>query len=215
MPVSTNTKKDEAHQLIKRAIISGEFESGEIYSIRELSERIDVSKTPTREALVVLAYEGLIDPIPRSGYMITPYTVRDVLELFQLRMILEVESIGLAVDRITEQELQILERNNKNEREVFQIAQTNTRQDSYRKGFELNTEFHLIIARASGNSQLVGIIEALLSEMERILSRDPYISDPQQHASIIEALRKRDKAAAQASIWKHLKETEYRLLGRF
>lgn len=215
MPVGTNTKKDRAYQLIKQRIISGEFGSGEIYTLRELSERIRLSRTPTREALVVLAFEGLINPIARSGYMITPITVRDVLELFHLRMILEVESTGLAVHRITEQELQVLERNNKNERELFQIPQESKGPDSYQKGFELNVEFHLTIARASGSSRLASLIEQLLGEMERILARDPYISDPQQHAGIIEALKKRQVALAQASIRRHLEETESRLLGRF
>jgi DNA-binding GntR family transcriptional regulator len=215
MPVSTNTKKDDAYQLIKRAIISGELESGLIYSILELSEKFCVSRTPTREALVVLASEGLIDPIPRSGYMITPITVRNVLDLFQLRRIIEVETIGLAIDQIAEQEIQILERNNRNEREVFRSTQKNSGPDTYRQGYELNTEFHLVLARASGNSRLVALVEQLQVEMERVLARDPYISDPQQHADILEALKKGDKAAAQESMRRHLKDTESRILGRF
>ncbi len=212
---NTITKKDRAYQAIKHAIIAGELRPGEIYSITELSETFAVGRTPAREALVILASEGLIDPIPRSGYLVTPVSIRDVLEVFHLRAVLEVEAVGLAVDRITEDDIRALEENNRREREVLAAQRATPSSPSYRAGYELNSEFHLTIARASGNLRLASLVEQLLNEMERILARDPYIADPQQHVGILDGLRRREKLAAQNAMRQHLEDTKNRLLGRF
>ena len=206
------TKKDRVYSLIKNAIISGDLEAGQIFSIDELSQRFKSGKTPTREALIVLTHEGLIDPIPRSGYMVTPITIRDVLEIFHLRTILEVEAIGLAVDRFTEDHLAALRRSLTEE---AALSRTVRGTESYRRAYELNKEFHLAIAQASGNSRLMRLIDQHIDEMERILARDPYIVEPQQHAGIVESLEKRDKAAAQSTMRQHLEETKVRLMARF
>jgi len=69
------TKKNIAYQAIKKAIISGQLESAKIYSIKELANIFNVSVTPGREALVILASEGLIEPIPRIGYQVKSISV--------------------------------------------------------------------------------------------------------------------------------------------
>jgi DNA-binding GntR family transcriptional regulator len=206
------TMKDRVYSLIRNAIISGDLEAGHIFSIDELSQRFKSGKTPTREALIVLAHDGLIDPIPRSGYMVTPIPIRDVLEIFHLRTILEVEAIGLAADRITDDQLAAL-RNSLEEEEA--LARTVRGKKPYRRAYELNKQFHVAIAQASGSSRLVRLIEQHIDEMERILARDPFFIEPQQHVGIIEALEMRDRAAAQSTMRRHLDETKARLMARF
>jgi len=76
-------------------------------------------------------------------------------------------------------------------------------------------EFHLAIARASGNSRLADLLEKLLNELECILAHDPYIVEPQQHGEIIDGLKKRDKLGSQKIMKKHLEETKKRTLSRF
>jgi DNA-binding GntR family transcriptional regulator len=134
---NTVSKKEKAYQAIRQAIIIRQLAPAKNYSITELSEAFEVGKTPAREALVILASEGFIDPIPRSGY--------------------QVKSL------------------------------------SNRKGYDLNLEFHLTIARASGNNRLVKLVEKLLNELERVLAYYIYIAEPHQHAEILEGLKRRDK----------------------
>ena len=114
----TISKKEKAYQAIKQAIIAGQLEPAKIYSIAELSEAFEVGRTPAREALVILASEGLIDPIPRSGYLIKPLSIHDLLDIFHLRSVLEVEGVGLAAGRITENDILLLEENNRQEQET-------------------------------------------------------------------------------------------------
>jgi len=209
------SKKEKAYQAIRKAIITGKLEPGEIYSITELSETFEVSKTPAREALVILASEGFIDPIPRSGYQVKSLSIHDMLEIFHLRSVLEVEGIGLAAGRITDGDIYLLEENNRQEQEIALSPHSDVSAQSYRKGYDLNLEFHLTIARASGNNRLVGLLEKLLNELERILAHDPYIAEPQQHAEILESLKRRDKLGSQKAMKKHLEDTKNRSLSRF
>jgi DNA-binding GntR family transcriptional regulator len=212
---NTVSKKDKAYQVIKKAIITGQLESAKIYSITELSEAFEVGRTPAREALVILASEGLIDPIPRSGYQVTSLSIHDILEIFHLRSVLEVEGVGLAAGRITEDDIYLLEENSRLEQELAKSPHTDKSTLSYSKGYELNLEFHLTIARAAGNNRLVDLVEKLLNELERVLAHDPYIAEPQQHAEILERLKQRDKLGSQEAMRKHLEDTKNRSLSRF
>jgi len=212
---NTVTKKEKAYQAIKHAIIAGQLESAKIYTITELSETFEVGRTPAREALVILASEGLIDPIPRSGYQVKPLSIHDLLEIFHLRSVLEVEGVGLAAERITDDDIYLLEENNRQEKELAMIPHSDVSAQSYRKGYDLNLEFHLTIARASGNNRLADLVEKLLNELERILVHDPYIAEPKQHAEILERLKRRDKLGSQDAMMKHLEDTKNRSLSRF
>ncbi|GAH81980.1 unnamed protein product, partial [marine sediment metagenome] len=108
--------------------------------------------------------------------------------------------------------IQSLELNNKAEREIFNESSKNFTNPKYLEGFKLNTEFHLIIANASGNLRLVKLIEKLLSEMDRILAQDPFLCYPKQHVNIIKAFNNRDKTASQKAMKEHVEETKSRVL---
>jgi DNA-binding GntR family transcriptional regulator len=212
---NTLSKKDKAYHAIKQAIITRQLEPGEIYSITELSETFGVGRTPAREALVILASEGLIDPIPRSGYQVSSLSIHDLLEIFHLRRVLEVEAVGLAAERITDGHILLLEENNRQEQEIALNAKPDVSARSYRKAYDLNLEFHLTIARASGNNRLAELVEKLLNELERVLAYDPYIAEPHQHVEILEQLRRRDRLGSQEAMTRHLEDTKNRSLSRF
>lgn len=208
-------KKEKAYQQLKDAIISGDLSPGEIYTLTDFSERTQISSTPTREALLSLESEGLVDPIPRTGYMITPITIRDVLELFHLRKILEGEAIMLASEHITTEIIKLLEKNNRTESLLEAGMAQESDEENYISAYQLNTEFHMIIAHASGNMRLEKLIGRLLVEMERVFARDPLVAYPQQHIAIIEALKKHDAEAANKAMIDHIDNTKKRLIDRF
>ncbi len=212
---NTISKKEKAYQAIKQAIITGQLEPTKIYTITELSEPFEVGRTPAREALLILASEGLIDPIPRSGYQIKSLSIHDLLEIFHLRSVLEIEGVGLAAEKITDDDINLLEENNHKEQEMTLNPPSDASDQSYHKGYDLNLEFHLTIARASGNNRLVDLLEKLLNELERVLAHDPYIVEPQQHTEILEGLKRRDKLGAQEAMKKHLEDTKNRSLSGF
>ncbi len=216
------TKKDKAYQAIKKAIISGQLESGKIFSIKELGESFEVGVTPAREALVILASEGLIDPIPRIGYQVKSLSVHDMLEIFHLRSLLEVEAIGLAAERMTDDDIWSLKENCRLEQELVVGLQSDIATQSYEGGYALNLEFHLTIARASGNNRLANMVEKLQMELELVLGYDPQIARVDvaaaaalQHCEIVERLKRRDKQGAQEIMKKHIEDAKNNSLIRF
>jgi DNA-binding GntR family transcriptional regulator len=206
------TKKDKVYQQIRKAILSGELKAGEILKEGELAQRYEAGKTPTREALIVLSYEKFLEPMPRVGYIVVKPSIQDVLETFHLRMLLEVEAIGLAAERMSEEIIRELEQNNQAENE---LGSHYSGQELKERATELNRDFHLIIAQASGNARLAQIVRQLLDDMERMLSEDPYLADPTQHLQMLESLKERDKEGAQEAMRQHLEETKSRIVNRF
>src|SRR5512139_3886921 len=106
------TKKVQIYEQLKKAIISGSIKPGEVLTEAELSQKYSIGKTPTREALLLLTHEHLLETIPRVGYVVSRLTIQDLLEIYYLRMILESEAVGLAADRISPDEIAQLEKNN-------------------------------------------------------------------------------------------------------
>ena len=216
------TKKDKAYQVIKKAIIAGQLEPASIFSITELSENLGVGGTPAREALVILASEGLIEPIPRIGYQVKSLSIHDTLEIFHLRSVLEVEGIGLAARRITDDDIRLLEENNLLEQELVKSLQSDESTHSYDEAYALNYDFHLTIARASGNIRLADLVEKVLHESERLLVYDHLtaevekaVASVKQHMEIIEGLRRRDKPGSQEAMKKHIEDVKNLYLSRF
>lgn len=202
------TQSKQAYQKIRQTIISGELKPGDIINIDELCQRFETSKTPTREALVVLTHEQFLESLPRIGYMVTKPSIRDIKEMFHVRLILEVDAIGLAVEYISNEDIETLERNNLKEKQISTSQGSRIIQP---EAFQLNQEFHMTIARASGNSILSSLIQQQLEMVERALSLDPYITDASQHEKILSSLKKREKAACQEAMKTHLQTTLSRI----
>jgi DNA-binding GntR family transcriptional regulator len=203
------TQSNLAYQKIRQVIISGDLKPGDIINIEELCLRFGTSKTPTREALVVLTHEQFLESLPRIGYMVTKPSIRDIKEMFHVRIILEVDAIGLAVDYITDQDIEALEKNNLEEQRISGNQVSRIIQP---EAFRLNQEFHMMIARASGNTILSSLIQQQLEMVDRALSLDPYIIDSSQHENILTSLKKREQALCQEAMRTHLQSTLSRIV---
>jgi len=205
------TKTQQVYESLKQAILSDEIKPGEILNEADLAQKYEMGKTPTREALLLLTHENLLESMPRVGYVIARLTTRDLLEIYSLRILLEVEAIGLAAERITPAELALIEQNNQQEAQLG----TPTSAEVNSQAYQLNSEFHLLIAGASGNSRLEKLIGNLINDLKRALSFDPYLADPSQHLEIIASLKAHDKVRAQEAMKDHLLETRMRILKLF
>jgi DNA-binding GntR family transcriptional regulator len=203
------TQSEQAYQRIRQTIISGDLKPGDIINIDEICLRFGTSKTPTREALVVLTHEQFLESLPRVGYMVTKPSIRDVKEMFHIRIVLEVDAIGLASEYMKDEDFEALERNNKEEQ---QIPINQASRIIQPEAFRLNQEFHMMIAKTSGNTILASLIQQQLEMVERALSLDPFIIDSSQHENILMALKKRDKAMSQEEMKNHLQNTLSRIM---
>jgi DNA-binding GntR family transcriptional regulator len=204
------TLRKKAYQILKQKIISGVLAPGSLLSESELAVSIGVSKTPIREALSQLEYDKLVSPIPRKGYLVTTITLRDIQEIFEIRLILERAATVLAAERITDDEIASLER-------YLDLNFDPSEQESFYEYIQSNKEFHLEIARASHNSRLIEHLVRVFIDAQRLQYMDLSIGESswawqRDHERIIEALRKHDKAAAAVAVEEALEEARTRLL---
>jgi DNA-binding GntR family transcriptional regulator len=220
--MTATSKSHVLYQQVRDKIVSGEIKPGAILTESGLSDEYGVSKAPAREALVLLGHEGLVESMPRTGHVVATFTVQDVLETFHLRSILEAEAAGLAAERITEEGIAALLKNNGEEFALSErahdaaILRIVAHEDGfYERACELNTEFHQLIAQASGNRRLADLVKRLVEDMRRMLAFNSHLVTPQQHLEIIEALKLRDRAKAEQAMKRHIEETKSGLLDRF
>jgi DNA-binding GntR family transcriptional regulator len=190
---------------VRQAILSCSLEPGSMLTEASVMERYAVSRSTCRLALVRLAQEGLVRSVPRHGYMIVPVTLKDLEEVFALRLLLEPEAARLAAGKVGAGALMRIDR----------ASRTNTASlnKGNRIGFFLdaNREFHLAIAMASGNDRLVRNISVLLDEMKRFValgfaSKDDTPEIAGDHLLLVEALQADDGRAAERLARRHIEK---------
>lgn len=192
--------RSKIYKELRRAIIMGHMRPGERLSIEELAGRYSTSATPLRDALQMLQSEGLVIIKPRSGYFVTPTTLKELRERFELRTILELAAIERAVPRITDAQIDELEH--------VHAGYTGDDDESYDRYTDENRSFHYLLARASGNDELAEIIGHLLDRLARyMVVRGAGKTQPHTHARIVAALRARDVVEARQALLDELNET--------
>ncbi len=150
-----------AHKRIKRDIICCRLLPGSEVTELDLAERYELGRTPIREALSRLAQEGLVRAIPRWGYQISPITIRDVQDIFALRLLLETEAARLAAGNMDPEKAWRLDA-------ICSAGYDPANPESAEQFLRVNAEFHIAIAQASGNERMTKILAQLLYEMERL-----------------------------------------------
>ncbi|MHB8507995.1 MAG: GntR family transcriptional regulator [Candidatus Dormibacteria bacterium] len=151
---------ERVYDNLKRDLITWRYKPGEALHEAALAAAHKVSKTPVREALNLLAREGYVDVLARHGYIVSPISVKDVQDIFQLRLMVEPAAAGLAAGKINEEQLRHL-------KTLSRISYRFGDPRSYADFLSANREFHTAVAWASGNGRLAALIERLLEDMER------------------------------------------------
>ena len=102
---SSERHSEKAYRAIKLAILNGEFFPGALLQEQDLINRIELGRTPIREAIQRLIAEGLVYNIPRKGVFITQISNSDVRDVYEMRCKLDTFAAELAAKRATEQEI--------------------------------------------------------------------------------------------------------------
>ena len=208
--VKTYSLTERVYALLRAEILTCELEPGRELSEAELASRFEVSKTPVREALATLRSEGLVRTFPRRGYQVVPVTFGDINELFELRTILEVGAAELACTHITSPLIEQLGR-------LAQVVYDRSEKPSLKRFVQANRDFHLAIARASGNERIYQQLFRTLDELERFFYlgarlRDVSNETRDDHQDIVDTLTARDKDAARVIMIRHNELTRQGLI---
>jgi DNA-binding GntR family transcriptional regulator len=187
--------KDRIFSQIKADIIRCILKPGQAVSEAKLAARYSVGKAPVRDALARLGHEGFVISQARKGHLIAPITIRDVIDLYGVRMALEPAAARLAAGQVDADLLK------KCAKACEQPVYDND-PDSIANFLRANTEFHRAIAIASGNRRLAKQISDLLDDTERVRHVMVGASSPRseaivEHDALVEALVEGDKDEAE------------------
>jgi DNA-binding GntR family transcriptional regulator len=194
---------DEVVERLRDMIVDGTFAPGSRVPERLLCERFGISRTPLREALKVLASEGLLELLPNRGARVSTLTGKDIEELFEVLGVLEALSGELACARMDEDGIRSIR------------AQHEAMVDCYRRGalleyFNLNQDIHQAIMDGSGNGTLMNVYRGLAGRVRRArymanLSDDRWRQAVEEHEAILEALTARDGPRLSTLLLRHLR----------
>lgn len=193
---------DLAYRRIRDLVLSGELAPGARLGQVELAERFGISRTPVREALRRLAGEGLVDQISNRGFRVADLGLDAVLRRLEVRALLEPGIARLAAER-------------RSERDIASLKAAIAREEAARSGIEAHDasrDFHLALARATGNEELVRVLESLwiVEVGRRLLSRRYAVSnwqaeDVAEHRDILAAVELRRPEEAERLMAEHVR----------
>ena len=188
---------------IKHLILCNEVMPGQKLNHQQLSERLDVSRTPVREALTRLVQEGYVSFLPNRGFTCKEIRLQEAEELYELREALEAFAVGKAIENLTDNGLDKL----KNKMHCYGRDVENR---FTRERLVYDQDVHLAIAQMSGNETLQNMLRHVF---ERIVlkRRTDGIYDStrgttahQEHLRLLAAMERRDAAAAVAVVRNHI-----------
>lgn len=200
---SDKTLTEMAYKHIFDSIMNGRYRSGQSLSPDGIVAELKISKTPVREALVQLETEGLIS---RNGryYNVIFLDQKEILDLYELRAILESEAAALACERITPEQLADL-------KVILQrikaaVAEPNPEPI---KLADQNGKFHAMIAAASGNSYILEYTSNIRLKLKIIrttlfTSFDRRQDEIEEHEAILTAIERGDSELARARVRSHM-----------
>lgn len=193
------------HRTIRQKILSGEYPSGKHLAAAELANEFDVSRTPAREALLLLASEGFVEVIPNRGAYVRSWSQDDIEEVFELRALLEPHAAFRAAERATEADLEELERL----ADEMEATSTSRRPEDRDRLAQLNDRFHRRIAKMAAGPRLERFINAtyelvLQARTFGTFSEEDMARSMMHHRDLIEAFRSHDADLAKAIMETHI-----------
>ncbi|WP_027364290.1 GntR family transcriptional regulator [Desulfotruncus alcoholivorax] len=193
-------------ETLREAIIQGRLEPGERLMEIQLAEEMGVSRTPVREAIRKLELEGFVVMVPRKGAYVAGISVKDIVDVFEVRAALEALAAGLAAERATAEELEEMER------AVLQIYEVSNG-NNLNTLVERDTNFHELIYKASRNQRLVQTLVHLKEQIQRF--RTTSLALPgrgkhavEEHKNIVEAISSRNVELAGNLAREHIETAE-------
>jgi len=196
---------EDATARLRSLIVRGDLAPGEPLIEADLSEALGISRTPLREALKLLASEGLVELRLNRSAIIAPIRQDEVKDLFEAVSGIERVAAELAALRMTERDLEKLDHLQERMERLHDTGKL-------RDYFELNQQIHGFIVACSGNRALKATHDWLLGRVERarlfaLSSQERWDESVQEHRALLAALRQRDADHAGRVLAQHVIRT--------
>ncbi|SFZ85530.1 DNA-binding transcriptional regulator, GntR family [Devosia enhydra] len=203
-PAGAGSLHEEILGKLRRFLVEGSLPDGARIPERTLCESFGISRTPLREALKVLAAEGLVELLPNRGARVRSYTETDIRELFEVMGGLEALAGRLACENITDAEIAAVEKLH------YEMYASYMRRDlpSY---FKLNQLIHKAIVDAARNATLAVTYDNFATRLQRVRynanrenHKDRWGEAMREHEQILDALQRRSGVELNDILYRHL-----------
>ena len=194
----TISKSEYVYQTLQEQILSGAFPPGMPLFIREISVQLDVSRTPVKEAIGRLTYDGYVELLPNRCAIVARISASEIMELLEVREALEGSAAFYAAQRRTEEDIEEMRRISNYHRNI-----------PYENKEEMvlwDRKLHMAIAKATNNQQMINMLDKVFEKMVRIalpISPDRLMDSVRQHEAILDAIRQRNAEEARRMMMDH------------
>lgn len=202
------TTAQKIEEELKIDILSGKMRSGQRIIEQNLCDRYGVSRTPIREILRRVESEGLIETIPNRGAFVKGFSSRDIDDFYMLKSSLEVQCVRWAIDRITDEELDMLE-------QIFEFMEFYTMSDDLEKMLRINRGFDTVIYRAAHNRDVEKTLHRYNFYIQHAATNARYPANYlpvvlEEHRAIFHAFKNRNAEAGAEAAEIHMLKTMIR-----
>ena len=215
MIVDKNAKSLEESVFLKLQdeILSGTLVRGETLTEASITSRLGTSRTPVRAALARLAEEGLVELSPNRGAVVLGVTSEDLVDIYKMRMRLEGLASREAAKKISDEDKKLLT-------DSVELSEFYIRKKDAEKLKELDSEFHDIIYRASGNRILYRTLSDLHRKIKTYRKLSLTVTDRlersiEEHREILSAITRGDQEEADRLTYLHVEAALSNLLSVF
>jgi DNA-binding GntR family transcriptional regulator len=200
--VERQSLREQIASSLRAAVVSGTLEPGVVYSVPSLAVQFGISATPVREAMLELVRDGLVEPVRNKGFRVSGVTDHQLDEITKLRALIEIPMAATVAKIATAEQVDHLQ-------ELGERICVAAEAGDLAGFLENDRAFHLGLLAISGNHLIVDTVSKLrmrtrLYGLPRLEREQRLLSSAEEHLDIVEALRRRDAAAAESLMREHL-----------
>jgi DNA-binding GntR family transcriptional regulator len=204
-PQTSRSLQDNAYEEIKRRIIICAFRPGEYLNEAYVASVIGAGRTPVHHAILRLMLEGMVEIIPRKGVIVRPISLDEVLEILDVRLMLETKCVRLAAERANRGDVTAL-------KAILARASEHIKSRDTEQLMLLDREFHLTLARTARAPVLADILRNLHERSLRfwfisLNQRHHHLAVHEQHTAIVAAIAAGSPDAAEEAMNNHILST--------
>jgi len=204
------TIRRKTYEYLREKLLNGEIPPGEHLIEAKIAKDLGTSRTPVREAFHSLELEGLIESIPRVGYVVTSTSEEEVEEICEIRMAIEGVAARWAMEKAHKKLIEELKKN-------ISISDGKVSKGDAKAFIDLDAQFHEIIARYSGSQRLMELAQTLRRHMLRYRIQSIYLVGNvlraiEGHKGILRAIEKRDLEELNKAIRYHMEQSKSDIL---
>jgi len=206
----TKTIRRRIYEHLREQLLSGEIPPRQHMIEAKIAKELGTSRTPVREALHSLELEGLIEAIPRVGYVVKAISEQEVEEICEIRMAIEEVAVRWATEKAQQKLVEELKKN-------ISLSDEKVSKGEVKAFVDMDARFHEIIARFSGSKRLRELAQTLRRHMLRyriqsIYSVDNVLRAIEGHKGILRAIEKRSLEEVNKAIRYHMEQSKRDIL---